>query len=340
MCDNIRVKKVSLVIPCYNEEAVIPKLISRIEKVAKKWKYDWEVICVDDGSKDATLSLLTKQHKKNSKWKVVSFSRNFGHQTAVTCGLHYATGNAVVILDADLQDPPEELERFFKKWEEGYDVVYAVRKKRKEGVFKKLSYWTFYRVLSYLSDYEIPLDSGDFSLIDRKVVDVINKMPERNRFVRGLRAWSGFKQIGIEYDRQARASGEPKYNFKKLLKLASDGLTSFSSKPLIISFYFGTLVSILSFLGIIFTILQRVFSTFFESIGFGPVPGFATIVISVLFLGGIQLICIGIIGNYLGRIYDEVKQRPLWIAKETLGVTKSVIGITKNVRGINARKKR
>ncbi len=332
MCDNNRVKKVSLVIPCYNEEAVIPKLISRIEKASKKWKYDWEVICVDDGSKDATLNLLAKQHKKSSKWKVVSFSRNFGHQTAVTCGLHYASGNAVVILDADLQDPPEELEKFFKKWEEGYDVVYAVRKKRKEGIFKKLSYWAFYRILSYLSDYEIPLDSGDFSLMDRKVVDTINKMPERNRFVRGLRAWSGFKQIGVEYDRQARASGEPKYNFKKLLKLASDGLTSFSSKPLVISFYFGTLVSIVSFLGIIFTILQRIFHTFFENIGFGPVPGFATIVISVLFLGGIQLICIGIIGNYLGRIYDEVKQRPLWIAKETLG-------ITKNIRGINARKK-
>ncbi len=313
-------KIISIVIPCYNEQEVLSELFSRLTNVTNKWQYSVEFICINDGSKDKTWELLKSQSEKDNRWKAISFSRNFGHQTAVSCGLTYTKGDAVFIIDADLQDPPEVLEKFLAKWEEGYEVVYAIRKARKESFFKKLSYWAFYRVLSNLSDLKIPLDSGDFSLMDRKVVNVINSLPERNRFVRGLRAWAGFKQVGLEYERHARFAGETKYPLKKLFKLASDGIISFSSTPLIISAYFGIFVSILAFFGIIFTLLQKLFSGFFYSIGIGAVPGYATTVIAVLFLGGIQLVFLGIIGMYLGRIYDEVKQRPNWIIDQSVNL--------------------
>jgi len=187
-------KKISVIIPCYNEEEVLHELFSRMTESAENWKMEWEVICVDDGSKDRTWELLAEQHGKDSRWKAISFSRNFGHQTAVSAGLCHTTGDAVIVIDADLQDPPEELHRFIKKWQEGYDIVYAVRQHRKEGIIKKSCYWAFYRVMSILVEFELPLDSGDFCIMDRKVVDVLNSMPERNRFVRGLRAWAGFKQ--------------------------------------------------------------------------------------------------------------------------------------------------
>lgn len=313
----MRQKKISIVIPCFNEEAVLPELFRRLTKSANTWKLNYEIICIDDGSQDKTLRMLKKQSRKDAHWKVLSFSRNFGHQTAVSCGLHYATGDAVIVMDADLQDPPEELKRFIDKWLSGYEVVYAIRRKRKESPLKKSSYWLFYRLLSKLSNFDIPLDSGDFSVLDRKVVDVLKNMPERNRFVRGLRAWSGFKQIGLEYDRASRAAGAPKYTLSKLIKLATDGIIAFSSVPLTIASYIGLAVSVLAVIGVIFTLLQRIFINFFESIGLGPVPGFATIVIAILFLGGVQLIFLGIIGSYLSRIYDEVKGRPLWIIKES-----------------------
>jgi dolichol-phosphate mannosyltransferase len=251
---------------------------------------------------------------------VISFSRNFGHQTAVSAGIFHAKGDAVIVIDADLQDPPEELHRFIEKWKESYDIVYAVREKRKEGFFKRISYWTFYRVISKMTDFDLPLDSGDFCLIDRKVVDVLNSMPERNRFVRGLRAWSGFKQTGLSYERHARVAGDTKYNFKKLRRLALDGIVSFSTVPLSVASHLGLWVSGFSFLGIILFFLQHIFTSFFESIGLGPKPGFA-IIISILFFGGVQLIFLGVLGQYLGRIYDEVKQRPPWIIKQSLGIS-------------------
>lgn len=313
-------KKISVVIPCYNEQEVLPELFQRMKKTMETLSLEWEVICIDDGSYDNTWDLLYDQHKKDPRWFAISFSRNFGHQTAVSSGIFHATGDAVIVIDADLQDPPEELHRFIQKWQEGYDIVYAVRQHRKEGIIKRICYWAFYRIMSKMINFELPLDSGDFCIMDRKVVDVLNSMPERNRFVRGLRAWSGFKQIGLIYERQPRVAGETKYNFKKLFRLALDGIISFSTVPLAVATHLGLLVSVLSFLGIILFVLQRTFESFFESIGIGPKPGFA-IIISILFLGGVQLIFLGILGHYLGRIYDEVKRRPQWIIKQSLGLS-------------------
>ena len=309
-------KKISIIIPCYNEEAVLPQLFKRLSAAAKTWDVTWEVLCIDDGSVDSTLLLLKEQNRRYSHWKFLSFSRNFGHQVAISCGLSYADGDAVVIMDADLQDPPEELHRYIAKWQEGYEVVYAIRKRRKEGLLKRMSYWGFYRILSKLTNYDIPLDSGDFSIIDKKVVEILKLMPERNKFVRGLRAWSGFKQIGIEYERNSRYAGSTKYPFRKLMKLATDGIVSFSSFPLELASFFGVLISIIALLGVFFTLLQRIFASYFKNIGIGPVPGYATTVIAILFLGGIQLVFLGIIGSYISRIYDEVKGRPHWIIKE------------------------
>ncbi len=315
-------KKVSVVIPMFNEEEVLFELFKRLSKSAEKWKYSWEVICVDDGSRDLTFQIVKEKNKQDKRWKILSLSRNFGHQAALTCGLHHATGDAVIVLDADLQDPPEELHKLLKQWEKGYDVVFAIRTKRKESLFKKISYFAFYRILERLANISIPLDSGDFCLMDKKVVAVLNKMPERNRFIRGLRAWSGFKQTGIVYERHARFAGESKYPLSKLIKLAMDGILSFSSVPLTLASYLGLWISFFAFLGIIFTLLQRVFAPFFSSIGIGPVPGYATTVIIVLFLGGVQLIFLGVLGYYLSRIYDEVKGRPQWIVKHSIGIRK------------------
>jgi polyisoprenyl-phosphate glycosyltransferase len=312
--------KISVIVPCFNEEAVLPKLFAQLGSAAATWNADYEIICVDDGSRDRTWELLKSQNQKDSCWRCLSFARNFGHQTAVSAGLFYATGDAMVIIDADLQDPPAEISKLLDKWREGYDVVYAVRQKRKETGWKRFCYWLFYRLLARLIAFEIPLDSGDFCLLSRRVVDVLNAMPERNRFVRGLRAWAGFRQIGVTYERAARQAGEPKYNLPKLIKLATDGLFSFSAVPLRLATYLGLWVSGFAFLGIIFTLVQRVFAEQFARIGLAPAPGFATIVISVLFLGGVQLICLGILGEYIGRIYDEVKGRPLWILNDCAGI--------------------
>jgi dolichol-phosphate mannosyltransferase len=313
-------KKISVVIPCYNEQDVLSELFRRMTDAAESWGLNWEIICVDDGSSDKTWDLLSDQHAKDPRWSVISFSRNFGHQTAVSAGIFHATGDAVIVIDADLQDPPEEIHRFIDKWQEGYDIVYAIRKRRKEGIFKKISYWIFYRILSKMIDFELPLDSGDFCIMDRRIVDILNSMPERNRFVRGLRAWSGFKQIGLVYERQGRAAGLSKYDFKKLRRLALDGIVSFSTVPLSVVAHIGLWITVLSSLGIILHVSQFIFEDFFTSIGWGPVPGVPTIVISVLFLGGVQLTVLGVLGQYLGRIYDEVKQRPRWIIKQSLGL--------------------
>jgi polyisoprenyl-phosphate glycosyltransferase len=314
------VQQISVIVPCFNEEAVLPQLFKRLGAAAAAWGLDYEVICVDDGSRDRTWSLLKQQHQADPRWRCLSFARNFGHQTAVSAGLFYATGDAVVVIDADLQDPPEELGRFFEKWRQGYDVVYAVRQNRKEGAFKKFCYWAFYRLMAGITPFDIPLDSGDFCLMSRRVVDIIKYMPERNRFVRGLRAWTGFKQIGLVYERPARAAGETKYGYRKLFKLAWDGLFSFSTVPLVLVSYLGLFISTIAALGIVFTLAQRLFAGWFDKLGLAPVPGYATTVISVLFLGGVQLLCLGILGEYIGRIYDEVKRRPMWVVREQLGV--------------------
>lgn len=314
-------QKCSIVIPCFNEEAVLPELFKRLgDLIDKQPDIDWEIICVDDGSQDRTWELLSRFQADNPNWKVISFSRNFGHQAALGAGLSYVAGDMCIILDADLQDPPEVIPQLIAKWRAGYEVVYGVRKKRKEVIWKRVAYAGFYRLMAFLVHFDVPLDSGDFCLMDRKVVDILKQMPEQNRFMRGLRSWSGFRQVGLEYERAARFSGEPKYTFRKLFRLALDGLFSFSAFPLRLSAIFGFIISGFALLGVIFTLAQRIFADFFLSIGLAPVPGYATIVIAILMLGGIQLIFLGLIGEYIYRIYQEVKGRPRWIIKETLGL--------------------
>ena len=320
MPEQTGMKKISIVVPCFNEEDVLPALFERLGSVAATWGMDHEVICVDDGSHDRTWEMLKTQNQKDPRWRSLSFARNFGHQTAVSAGLYYASGDAVVVMDADLEDPPEEISRFLEKWREGYDVVYGVRQNRKENWFKRICYWAFYRIMARLVAFEIPLDTGDFCLISRRVLKTINAMPERNRFVRGLRAWSGFRQTGVAYERAARFAGSPKYSFGKLLKLATDGLFSFSTVPLRVATYLGLSVSAVAFFGAVITLIQKLFAAQLAKVGLAPTAGFPTIVISILFLGGVQLICLGILGEYIGRIYEEVKGRPVWILRDSAGL--------------------
>lgn len=313
---------VSILIPCYNEEAVIPVLYERLRAAADTWSYPYEVVVVDDGSSDASWNLLTMISQRDPRWKIIRFSRNFGHQAALSAALFHAQGDCAVLIDADLQDPPEEIVRFIEKWQEGFQVVYAVRAKRKENIFKRSLYKIFYLLLASVANIQIPLDSGDFCLIDRKVIEILNKMPEQNMFIRGVRAWVGFKQIGVVYERSARAAGEPKYTFSKLLKLALDGIFSFSTLPLRVTTYFGFIVAIFAFVFGSLTLLQRIFIDFSAKLGIAPVPGFATTVTAIFFMGGIQLICFGILGEYVGRIYEQVKGRPLWVISEKNGFEK------------------
>lgn len=312
--------KLSVVIPCYNEQEVLPELFRRFTAAAESWACDWEVLCVNDGSRDRTWELILQQHEQDRRWRGLSLSRNFGHQAAISAGLFHASGDAVVVLDADLQDPPEVVGRFIERWRAGVEVVYGVRQRRKEGVFKRACYWSFYRLLARLAATDIPLDSGDFCLMDRRVVDVLRRMPERNRFVRGLRAWAGFRQAGVEYERDARVAGDAKYTFGRLVRLARDGIFSFSTVPLALVAQAGLWISGLALLGIVWVLATKLFSGFFAELGFPPVQGFTTIVICILFLGGIQLLSIGVIGEYLGRVYDEVKRRPPWVIAEAAGL--------------------
>ncbi|MEM1128014.1 MAG: glycosyltransferase family 2 protein [Bacteroidota bacterium] len=309
---------ISVVLPCYNEAPILDELYERLTAAASAWGHPYEVVVVDDGSAAPTWTKLQALHAADPRWRIVRFTRNFGHQAAVSAGLFHARGEAVIVMDADLQDPPEELHRFIETWQEGYEVVYAIRQHRKEGWIKRAAYYLFYRLIARLSRTELPLDSGDFCLMDRRVVDQINAMPEQHRFVRGMRAWVGFRQRGVAYERQARAGGRSKYRLSDLLRLALDGIFSFSTTPLRLATYLGFLVSSVAFVGVIFTLAQRLFVDWFASIGLAPVPGFATIVISILFIGGVQLITLGIIGEYIGRIYTEVKRRPLWVVHEVL----------------------
>ena len=312
--------KISIIVPCFNEEAVLPRLFERLGAVAATWQADYEILCVDDGSRDRTWEILQAQNQHDPRWRGLSFARNFGHQTAVSAGLHFATGDAVVVIDADLQDPPEEISRLLAKWREGYEVVFATRKKRRDPLLKKFLAWGFYRLLQKLTPLPMARDAGDFCLLDQRVVAVMNALPERSRYLRGLRTWCGFRQTSVEFDRAERAAGVPQYTFKKSFKLAMDGLFSFSATPLRLATYLGLWVSGFAFLGVVFTLAQKLFAAQFAKIGLAPGAGFPTIVISVLFLGGVQLICLGILGEYIGRIYEEVKGRPLWILRDTTGL--------------------
>lgn len=305
--------EISLVVPIWNEELVIPELYRRVVEVMARTGATWELVCVNDGSRDHSLERLLALHEQDQRVKVLDFSRNFGHQIAITAGADFAEGDAVIVMDADLQDPPEVILRMIEQWRAGYEVVYAVRTHRQgETWFKLVTASLFYRLLQRVADVKIPLDAGDFRLMDRRVVLAMRQLREKHRFMRGLSSWVGFKQTPIEYERAERFAGETKYPFRKMLRLAMNAITSFSYLPLRLATYFGFGLAALSLLGIILTIVLRLAGQhFFE--------GQATTLVSVLFLGGIQLIVLGIIGEYLGRIYDEVKNRPLYIISRAYG---------------------
>jgi len=303
----------SVVIPLYNEELVIGEMYARLTTVLESNQLDYELVLVNDGSKDRTIHMAKELIKKDKRIKLVSFSKNFGHQIAITAGMDKACGQVVVIIDADLQDPPEIIIKMIEKWREGYQVVYGQRKKRKgESLFKLATASIFYRTLKKLTAVDIPVDTGDFRLLDRKVLNQLIGMRERNRFVRGMVSWVGFKQCKVEYEREKRFAGETKYPLKKMFKFAMDGVLSFSQVPLKISSIFGFICSGISFLLIIYGLVRKVFSP--EAV----VIGWASTFVTVLFLGGVQLITIGILGEYLGRIHEEIKGRPLYIIDEEI----------------------
>jgi len=297
----------TVVAPIYNEIEIVDEFCKRVTNVMDSTGKMWELVLVDDGSTDGSTKRILELAAVNPKIRPVIFARNFGHQIAVTAGLDYSRGAAVTIIDADLQDPPEVILELIEKWKEGYEVVYAVRAEREgESWFKLWTASLFYRIIYRITDVEIPLDTGDFRLLDRKVVDVMNAMREQHRFLRGMSAWVGYKQIGVEYKRAARFAGETKYPFNKMFKLALNAITSFSYFPLQVASYFGFFSAGLAILSIpIVAIMRMAGSHFFE--------GQATTLISVLFLGGVQLISLGILGEYIGRLYDEAKGRPLYI---------------------------
>lgn len=303
----------SVVAPCFNEEGVLHELYRRISQVLDGAGESWELVLVNDGSRDRTPEIMRELHARDPRVKVIDFARNFGHQIAVTAGMDYARGDAVVLIDADLQDPPELILDMLAKWRAGYEIVYAVRTERKgETWFKRFTAKLFYRLIYKITDINIPMDTGDFRLMDRKVVNALKTMREKHRFLRGMSVWVGFRQTGVKYVRAERYAGETKYPFKKMLKFALDGITSFSYLPLQLATYIGFVAALLAVVGIIVTIILRLS-------GSQAFYGQATTLVSVLFLGGVQLISLGIIGEYLGRIYDEVKGRPLYIVREALG---------------------
>lgn len=300
----------SVIAPVFNEHESLPELKRRVTEVMDQTGEAWELVIVDDGSSDGSTEIIREMAKEDERIRAVIFARNFGHQIAVTAGLDYCRGDAVVIIDADLQDPPELILEMIDKWKEGYEVVYAVRTEREgESWFKKTTASLFYRVIYKITDVKIPLDTGDFRLMDRKVVDVMNKMHERHRFLRGMSAWVGYKQIGIPYRRAPRYAGTTKYPFKKMLALALNAVTSFSYFPLQLATYTGFIVAAISIVAIIVVIIMRLN-------GSQAFLGQASTLIAVLFLGGVQLMSLGILGEYVGRIYDEVKGRPIYIARE------------------------
>ena len=309
-------KKISIVIPVYNEEKVIEISYNKIKSILENMEqYDYEIIFVNDGSKDNTFYILENITNENNKVKAISFSRNFGQEAALTAGLKYVTGDAVVIIDADLQDPPELIPEMLKLWEQGNEVIYGKRKRRKgESAFKLLTAKMFYKTLNALSDVEIPKDTGDFRLVDRKVVDVINSMPEHNKFLRGLFSWVGFKQYSYEYKRNERAAGKTKYPFKKMWKLATDGIVSFSTKPLKIVGGIGILTIILSICILIYSLIS--FALKLNNL----TPGWTSIMVAITLFSGVQLLSIYIMSGYISRIYDETRKRPEYIIDKKINI--------------------
>ena len=305
-------QSLGIVIPVYNEELVLPLLFERLQSIYQTANYQLFVVFVDDGSVDKSWEMLDDFCSKNSFASGIKLSRNFGHQVAVSAGLSHSEFDYIGVMDADLQDPPEFFQNMLSKAVEGYDVVYAVRKNRKESVFLKSAYWIFYRLLKNVANIDLALDAGDFCLMSKAVVQQLNLMPEHNRFVRGLRGWVGFRQIGIPYERAGRAAGETKYPLTKLISLAMDGLISFSSLPLKISGWLGFLAA---FLGVIYLSIEFVKFFLFQK----PPNGWASMIGVVIFFGGVQLLMLGIIGQYLGRVFDEVKQRPIFVAEKKTG---------------------
>lgn len=308
-------KKISVVVPMYYEEAVVEECYKRTKAVLNSLEnYEHEIIFVNDGSTDNTLPLLEEIANKDANVKVISFSRNFGHQAAVTAGLKYVTGDCTMIIDSDMQDPPELLTDMLKLWEEGNEVIYAKRKTRKgESKFKLFTAKMFYKILNGLSDVEIPKDTGDFRLADKKVIDVINSLPEHNKFLRGLFSWVGFKQVPFEYERQERFAGKTKYPLKKMLKLAGDGIISFSTKPLRLIGGLGVVSIFISIILLIYTLISYIFASDLEA-------GWTSMMVAITFFAGVQLISIWMMSEYIARIYDDTKKRPEYIINKKINI--------------------
>ena len=309
-------KKISVIIPMYYEEEVAEECYKRMTFVLQNIEnYDYEIICINDGSRDKTLTILENLAIKDKRLKVLSFSRNFGHQCAVTAGLKFVTGDVIVIIDADLQDPPELIPEMLKLWEAGNDVIYGKRKTRDgESAFKLFTAKMFYKTLNALSDVEIPKDTGDFRLVDRKVVDTINSLPEHNKFLRGLFSWVGYKQIPFQYERKERFAGKTKYPLKKMLKLASDGIISFSTKPLKIVGGLGIISMVISFILLIYALISYIFKLNNLS------AGWTSLMLGITFFAGVQLLSLWIMSEYIARIYDESKNRPQYIIEKKINI--------------------
>lgn len=308
----------SLIIPIYNEEETLSEMYRRVKAVMDQLPGTSELILINDGSRDRSLELMKSLHQQDARVCYLSLARNFGHQVAVTAGMNYARGQAIIILDADLQDPPELIPELIQTWQQGYQVVYAQRLKRhREGWLKRLTAYWFYRILRYLADVDIPTDTGDFCLMDRQVLNVLNAMPERNRYIRGLRAWVGFRQTSIQFERSPRFAGEVKYTFRKSFSLALNSLIAFSKIPLRLATYVGLLSALFAIVMAALVLYWRFYQPH------SPLSGYAAIAVSIFFIGSVQLICIGILGEYIGRIYEEVKGRPLYTLAEIQGFESS-----------------
>lgn len=305
---------VSVVVPCFDESAVIETTVDALLRFCDAQPaHEFELVFVDDGSRDDTARKISERARSDPRVKLIRLSRNFGHQAAVTAGVDAAAGDAVVVIDADLQDPPAAIGEMIAVWERGHEVVYGVRASRAgESRFKRATAAAYYRFLRRMSDVDIPVDTGDFRLMDRAVVEVLKEMPERHRFVRGLVSWIGFDQVPLRYDRAPRTAGETKYPLRKMVSFATDGLVSFSTAPLRIATQIGLLSSAIALAGIVYALAVRLFTSQW-------VQGWAAIFIAVLFVGGVQLVCLGIIGSYVGRIFDETKRRPLYVVRSRLG---------------------
>ncbi len=305
---------VSIIIPVFNEESNISPLLDRLSPILKKYRH--EIIFVDDGSKDQTANFIKEKAKNNKNIKLISFYRNFGHQMALSCGYQNASGDCIISLDADLQDPPEIIPEMIEKWQRGAKIVYAKRKKRDvDDIFKRQTAYLFYKFINFLSDNPIPEDVGDYRLLDKEVVNFLNTIPEKSRFLRGLVSWGGYPTDYVFFQRERRHSGQTHYNLSKMLNFALEGITSFSTKPLRIATFLGFFTAVVGFAGIIYAILRRIFFPAYV------VSGWAALFVGIMFLGGAQLITIGIIGEYIGKIYKEVQKRPFYIIKEKVNLT-------------------